>query len=46
MAGKPKKTPRWYEEQMERSRRFRELLRRRVELDQKLAAERERRAHG
>lgn len=30
MAG-PKKTPKWYEEQMERSRRARELIRRNTE---------------
>ena len=42
MAGNPKKKPKWYEEQMARSREFRALLERRVQRDRELAAQRER----
>ena len=46
MAKDPKKTPRWYEERMERSREFRALLERRLEVDARLRAEREARKQG
>jgi hypothetical protein len=38
MAKDPKKTPKWYEERLARSREFRALLERRVERDRELAA--------
>jgi hypothetical protein len=46
MDRKRKKTPKWYEEQMERSRRFRELIRRNSERYYEAQAAREREQRG